>query len=132
MWKCPEQYRHWEWGHLLYLCHQEAASFQAHTTNIYATVFSPDGRWVSSHDAAGLAKVWDWDAEQVGLQLREFIEPGELDHVPTERRAVGGDPRHQRGVGLGDDELDVKPGRDAFHRVPDFWEHDRSGFRPSA
>jgi WD40 repeat protein len=65
LWKCPEQYRHWEWGHLLYLCHQEAASFQAHTTNIWATVFSPDGRWVGTHDAAGLAKVWDWETEQV-------------------------------------------------------------------
>ena len=101
LWKCPEQYRHWEWGHLLYLCHQEAASFQAHTTNFTATVFSPDGRWVVTHDAVGIAKVWDWEAEQVGLQLREFIEPGELDHLPTERRAVGGDPGHQRGLRSG-------------------------------
>ncbi len=64
LWKCPEQYRHWEWGHLLYLCHQEAASFQAHATNVTATFFSPDSKWVVSQDAAGLAKVWDWEAEQ--------------------------------------------------------------------
>jgi len=64
LWKCPEQYRHWEWGHLLYLCHQEAASFQAHATNVGAVIFSPDGRWVHSQDAAGVAKVWDWAAER--------------------------------------------------------------------
>jgi hypothetical protein len=64
LWKCPEQYRHWEWGHLLYLCHQEAASIQAHATKVVAVVFSPDGRWVHSSDAAGIAKVWDWEAER--------------------------------------------------------------------
>ena len=64
LWKCPEQYRHWEWGHLLYLCHQEAASFPAHSANVTATVFSPDGRWVGTQDAIGLAKVWDWESEQ--------------------------------------------------------------------
>ncbi|MCL4181581.1 MAG: WD40 repeat domain-containing protein, partial [Verrucomicrobia bacterium] len=69
LWKCPEEYRHWEWGHLLYLCHQEAASFQAHNTNLTATIFSPDGRWVGTHDAAGLAKVWDWEAEQVVISF---------------------------------------------------------------
>ena len=132
LWKCPEQYRHWEWGHLLYLCHQEAASFQAHTTNLTATVFSPDGRWVGTQDAVGLAKVWDWEAEQAGLQLREFIEPGELEHLQSERRAVGGDPGHQRGGGLDHDELDVAPGRDAVHRVPDCRQRDRSAFRRRA
>jgi WD40 repeat protein len=64
LWKCPPQYRHWEWGHLLYLCHQDAASFQAHATNVTATFFSPDSKWVVSQDAAGLAKVWDWEAEE--------------------------------------------------------------------
>lgn len=57
LWKCPEQYRHWEWGHLLYLCHQDAASFQAHETNIAAIIFSPDSRWVVSQDTLGAAKV---------------------------------------------------------------------------
>jgi len=64
LWKCPEQYRHWEWGHLLYLCHQDAASFQAHETNVTATFFSSDSKWVVSQDAGGLAKVWDWEAEE--------------------------------------------------------------------
>jgi len=69
LWKCPEQYRHWEWGHLLYLCHQDAASFQAHETNVAAVMFSPDSRWVVSQDALGAARVWDW---QAGKQVFGF------------------------------------------------------------
>jgi len=78
LWKCPEQYRHWEWGHLLYLCHQDAASFRALDTNApsvlftpdartvesEAVTFSPDSRWVVSQDVSGVAKVWDWETEQ--------------------------------------------------------------------
>ena len=65
MWKARRNTGTGNGGHLLYLCHQEAASFQAHTTNLTATVFSPDGRWVGTQDSVGLAKVWDWEAEQV-------------------------------------------------------------------
>jgi hypothetical protein len=51
LWKSPERYRHWKWGHLLYLCHQDAASIRTHETNVATVLFSPDGRWLVSEDA---------------------------------------------------------------------------------
>ncbi len=29
--KCPPRFRHWEWGHLLFRCHQDILSIPAHT-----------------------------------------------------------------------------------------------------
>jgi hypothetical protein len=61
-----------------------------------------------------------------GFRLRELIEPGGVDHVSSERWATGCGRGHERGVGLGHDELGAEPGRDAFHRVPDFREAGRA------
>ena len=31
LFNCPPEFRHWEWGHLLFRCHQEILSIAAHT-----------------------------------------------------------------------------------------------------
>ena len=56
--KCPPQYRHWEWGRLMYLCHQDILSFQAHSNGfteeyntrpaVLSLVFSPNGNVLAS------------------------------------------------------------------------------------
>jgi tRNA A-37 threonylcarbamoyl transferase component Bud32 len=70
---CPPRFRHWEWGHLLYLCHQDIRTIPAHTS-LFSTTdiqvqylmasvtrmeFSPDSRSLITLGADGVAKVWD-------------------------------------------------------------------------
>ena len=70
---CPPRYRHWEWGHLLYLCHQDIRTIPAHT-NVLSAVdtrtksglgsmtmiqFSPDSQSLVTLSTDGTAKVWD-------------------------------------------------------------------------
>ncbi|HEY5913203.1 MAG TPA: protein kinase [Verrucomicrobiae bacterium] len=71
--RCPARYRHWEWGHLLYLCHQDIRTIPAHTNvlslenarfNMYGDSltkieFSTDSRSLVTVGGDGTAKVWD-------------------------------------------------------------------------
>jgi eukaryotic-like serine/threonine-protein kinase len=65
--QCPSHLRHWEWGRLVYLCHQEIATIYAHT-NRPRWLFEPlIQRMDLNHDATRLlsrgldgdVKLWD-------------------------------------------------------------------------
>jgi WD40 repeat protein/predicted Ser/Thr protein kinase len=64
---CPPEYRHWEWGHLIYLCHKDIASFQTHgATNLgqFAELaFSLKGDLLSSVSSVGVLRLWDYPSQ---------------------------------------------------------------------
>ena len=71
--KCPPRYRHWEWGHLFFRCHQDVLSIPAHTdikfdpllfwsttvALVQNVVFNHDGSQLASLGRDGSVKVWD-------------------------------------------------------------------------
>jgi WD40 repeat protein len=71
--KCPPRFRHWEWGHLLFRCHQDVLSIPAHTdikfdpmllwsdsvTLVQNVIFNHDGSQLASLGRDGSVKVWD-------------------------------------------------------------------------
>lgn len=70
---CPPRFRHWEWGRLLYLCHQEILTIPAHTNvlsafdtrlmdgtpSVEALHFSPAGGTLATLGGNGTLKVWE-------------------------------------------------------------------------
>jgi WD40 repeat protein len=65
--QCPPKLRHWEWGRLLYQCHQEVASIPAHTNRaqvageslIQRLAVNRDGTRLATHAEDGGLKLWD-------------------------------------------------------------------------
>lgn len=66
---CPEKYRHWEWGRLVRLCHQEALRLRVHeqplvdsmdtTPPVGTLVFSADSSQLGTVDKDGEAVIWE-------------------------------------------------------------------------
>lgn len=55
---CPEEYRHWEWGHLLYQSHQEMHSFVVGDNEGLNPVFGPKGKFLVI-GSPNFIQVWD-------------------------------------------------------------------------
>ncbi|MCP5521739.1 MAG: protein kinase [Verrucomicrobiales bacterium] len=70
---CPTEMRHWEWGHLMYLCHQNIAFLSLHTnivsvddmrpdflkTFLQGLTFSPDSRYIAARAHDGRLGLWE-------------------------------------------------------------------------
>jgi len=70
---CPEEYRHWEWGRLAYLCFQDVLSVEAHTNITLSMLelgwdlngvtrkvaFNPSGKRLVTLGRDGVLKIWD-------------------------------------------------------------------------
>ena len=62
--ECPPQYRHWEWGRLLYLCHQEVWSAKGDTSLVSSRLdtrgirFDPRNDRVATLEIGGQLHVW--------------------------------------------------------------------------
>ncbi len=59
--ECPPQYRHWEWGRLLYLCHQDvwSAKVASSSSSVTSAIqFSPGNDQLATIDAANQLHVW--------------------------------------------------------------------------
>jgi WD40 repeat protein len=67
---CPPAYRHWEWGHLVWLCHQEICSLQAFpppsrlTHSRFQLEFGPSGGLLYSLIKAGTLQLWHYPSQQ--------------------------------------------------------------------
>jgi WD40 repeat protein/serine/threonine protein kinase len=70
---CPPAERHWEWGHLLYRCCQDAMALAGHNGEIGGVRFGPDGTWIVSGSADGTARLWDL---ATGRERRSFSGHG--------------------------------------------------------
>ncbi|HIL69015.1 MAG TPA: hypothetical protein EYG38_04100 [Verrucomicrobia bacterium] len=46
--ECPAQYRHWEWGRLLYLCHQDVWSAKVDSPSVGDILFSPSNNQLAT------------------------------------------------------------------------------------
>ncbi len=57
LWATPSHERHWEWGYLLNLCHQDLYTVGGHTTAVRRVHFSPDGKYLLSVPATGPARL---------------------------------------------------------------------------
>jgi WD40 repeat protein/class 3 adenylate cyclase len=57
--KCPAEYRHWEWGRLMYLCYEDVLSFPAHAAGPRLIRFSPQSDRLTSLGPDGSLKVWN-------------------------------------------------------------------------
>ncbi len=71
--KCPARFRHWEWGYLLFRCHQDVLSIPAHTDIkfdpklldsvsvplVQKVIFNHDASQLASLGRDGSVKVWD-------------------------------------------------------------------------
>jgi WD40 repeat protein/serine/threonine protein kinase len=60
---CPPEFRHWEWGRLMYLCHQSVSAAQLPGNNLESIVVSADGtRAVAARFVFGaVARVPCWE-----------------------------------------------------------------------
>ena len=71
--RCPPRFRHWEWGHLMFRCHQDVLSIPAHTdikfdpmllwsgsvALVQSVIFNHDSSQLASLGRDGSVKVWD-------------------------------------------------------------------------
>jgi WD40 repeat protein len=72
---CPRHLRHWEWGRLEGLCHQEVHTF-AHQGTVNHVAFSPDGQRVVTAGSGGpTARVWDARTGQEIATLSGHTKP---------------------------------------------------------
>jgi WD40 repeat protein/serine/threonine protein kinase len=55
---CPPEYRHWEWGRLLYLCHQSITTARLTNQNLEMLIVNSDGTRVCG-PVKGAAVCWD-------------------------------------------------------------------------
>ena len=69
LWATSPENRNWEWGRLLYGCHQDLLRFRAHSLGIWAVAFAPDGTRFATASTDGTAKVWDTDSGELLLEL---------------------------------------------------------------
>jgi len=57
---CSERFRHWEWGHLVYLCNRDQRTFRAHSPETAWSVdITRDGRYAVTGGFDKTAKGWE-------------------------------------------------------------------------
>ena len=100
---CPPQYRHWEWGHLIFLCHKDIASLQTMASSNYCHLaFSPKG---------GLLLSLVWTRQNSQMQLWDYQARKEVFRwsTPTNRvQCAAFDPQGNRlAAGFGNGWLTV-------------------------
>jgi WD40 repeat protein/tetratricopeptide (TPR) repeat protein/serine/threonine protein kinase len=67
--KCPAEHRHWEWGHLQYLCNQDIRTVRADPREVLSIAFSANGKCVATVGALKSVKLWDTNMEQLLTEM---------------------------------------------------------------
>ncbi|MHC5185311.1 MAG: protein kinase domain-containing protein [Planctomycetota bacterium] len=113
---CPEEYRNWEWGHLLYLCNPDLKSVKIDAKLIFHTSFSPDGKWLA---VGGNQNLELWDG---GMENKISTLPGRLAAFSTDGKyvAVAGGPK-----GIEASKHITIVDLTTFRKVKTFYGHDR-------
>jgi len=132
---CPEAHRHWEWGHLMALCHQEALTIPDFTNILFPALTSVGEEKVAKVlcfdrssqrlGALGLNGVWKVHEVSSGQLVWTRGDPtNQVDSVVfhSSEDRVAGQPWHPPGRGHGDrpDQPDF-PRRGYSHRLQSGW-----------
>jgi hypothetical protein len=72
---CPEQYRNWEWGRLMRLCHLELVTLKGHANYVFSVAFSPEGARIVTGSGDKTARVWDAESGRELLTLKGHAGP---------------------------------------------------------
>ena len=67
---CPEEFRHWEWGRLKYLCELDCGTLAGHSRGVTAVAFGAGGNVLATSSMDGTVKVWDTGTRQEIVTLR--------------------------------------------------------------
>ncbi len=62
--ECPPELRNWEWGRLMYLCSQSAATYRSDAP-VDSLALSPDNTKFATASWDGRVRVWDLNSEKV-------------------------------------------------------------------
>lgn len=81
--KCPAELRHWEWGHLMFLCHQPLLTINVesnraklfYSASITSLGFDASARLLASHESAGRVQVWSLDGGQSVYSVGDSNNP---------------------------------------------------------
>lgn len=97
--QCPERFRHWEWGRLVYMCNQEVATIPAHTNrprmldepNISSLTVNRPGTRLATKGNNGEFRLWSLpDGRRVFLGDNSTNEVTAWDFSPDGRQMVYG------------------------------------------
>ncbi|MCF6287452.1 MAG: serine/threonine-protein kinase, partial [Candidatus Hydrogenedentes bacterium] len=71
--RCPPQFRHWEWGYLLYLCNRDQRTLRNHEPETaWSVIYMPDGVHMASSGFDNTARIWSADT---GALLNTYTSP---------------------------------------------------------
>jgi eukaryotic-like serine/threonine-protein kinase len=71
--KCPPQFRHWEWGYLLYLCNQDQQTLREHEPHtVWSLAYMPDGKHVVSSGFDDTVRI---SVEALNTAVRTYESP---------------------------------------------------------
>ncbi|MCA9425912.1 MAG: protein kinase, partial [Candidatus Omnitrophica bacterium] len=77
LWKCPEEYRNWEWGRMLYLCSRDHKSIGEFPNVLDSFQASPNGRWLAVGAKDGYLRVLEEDTGEEILSVNTSSQPVE-------------------------------------------------------
>ena len=87
---CPPQYRHWEWGRLMYLCSQSEIRYPCDAP-VDGLALSPDGKQFATASWDGKLRIWEMESQNLVKMIdHEGIYVHAVDWSPKSNTIVTG------------------------------------------